>query len=182
MNKEQVKEMLDMIGHSYQGFVTKDNANSMLDMWLNELSQYDYEDVMEKLKRLMAEDKFQLKPPTLYFITAGLIKKHEKIDYTKGVFYCSQCGKAFNSDEEQKKHFDRCMSINYVIRETRKWFNKQLTRQELLSMSDNEFEERYNKLLKYIYNHTNDNSEKIRIGFIFNPPTKEEAQRFLKNM
>ena len=48
-------------------------------------------------------------------------------------------------------------------------------------MSEEEFNERYNKLLYYIYEHTENESERTRIGFIFNPPSKEKAKDFLEN-
>ena len=48
-------------------------------------------------------------------------------------------------------------------------------------MSDEEFQERYCKLLHWIQNHTQNESEKTRIEFIFNPPKKERAKSFLES-
>ena len=105
-------------------------------------------------------------------------RKYEKIDYKEQNVRCQRCNKIVK-ESEYDAHFDRCSSIDYVIRESKKWFRKELTRKFLWEMSDEEFNERYNKLLHYIYEHTQNESEKTRIGFIFNPPSREKAMSFL---
>ena len=58
---------------------------------------------------------------------------------------------------------------------------KDLDKKMLFSMCEEEFRARYNKLLHFIYEHTSNAEEKIRIGYIFNPPNREEAKRFLNS-
>lgn len=180
MQKSEVYDLVQIINQNYPTFIKEGKEEDLINVWFKELQQYDYEDVLEALKSYMAQEKYQYQPPTLYLLISGLTKKHEKKDWSKGTFYCSYCKRAFNSEEEQKQHEDRHRSIKYVIRETKKWFKKELTEKFLWTMSEEEFNERYNKLLKYIMEHTTDEAERKRISFIFNPPTKEQALEFLK--
>ena len=172
MNKIEVKEILDYLENNYVNFkVTQD----MFNMWLDELQQYDKEDVMNKLKQMIGTGTYRVQPPVLVSITNGLQKTSNKIDWTKIVTFCPKCNKAFQCDEnmysqEYVNHRGKCNSIEYVIRQTKKWFNKDLTRGELWAMPEKEFNERYDKLLHYIYENTEDETERTFIGYVFNPP------------
>lgn len=178
MNREEVVDLFEFLEINYPNF---SYSSKTIDTWLNELQMFDVDDVKRNLKELMAEDLYSKTPPLLSRIIRGLTPKNEKIDFTKTVYFCSRCNKGFNSKEDCDEHFDRCSSVDYVIRETRKWFKKELTRKELFAMSDEEFQERYFKLLHWIHDHTQNESEKIRIGFMFNPPRKEKAKQFLES-
>ena len=178
MNKIQVKQVLDYLEINYKDFRV---SKEMFEMWLDELQQYDYEDVITKLKELMSSGHYISTPPHLVTITNGLAKIDKKIDWSKTVVLCKNCNKGFNVDDngfsqELKDHEERCNSINYVIRQSKKWFNKDLTRGELWSMSREEFDERYDKLLHYIYEHTDNETEKTIIGYIFNPPSPDTVR------
>lgn len=179
MNKTQTLELIEFINNNYKNYFSDKQINEMLDEWAKELSQYDYEDIKEELKECMSKSEFQMKPPTLYHLTSKCKKKHEKIDYKEIVYYCDLCGKPFNDIDKMMEHRTRESSVNYVIFQTRKWFNKELNKAELYAMEETEFRQRYDKLLHYIYEHTTDEEEKIRIGYIFNPPGQKEAQAFL---
>ena len=176
MNREEVVDLFEFLEINYPNF---SYSSKTIDTWLSELQMFDVDDVKRNLKELMAEDLYSKTPPLLSRIIRGLTPKNEKIDFTKTVYFCSRCNRGFNSKEECDEHFDRCSSIDYVIRETRKWFKKELTRKELFAMADEEFNERYRKLLLFVQEHTTDASEKTRIGFIFNSPRKEKAKQFL---
>ena len=178
MNREEVLDLFEFLNINYSTF---ESTPKKIDIWLSELQMYDAEDIKRNLKELMAEDLYSKTPPLLSRIIRGLIPKNEKLDFTKTIYFCSRCNKGFNSKEKCDEHFDRCSSVDYVIRETRKWFKKELTRKELFAMSDEEFNERYYKLLHWIYNYTQNKSEKTRIEFIFNPPGKERAKQFLES-
>ena len=177
MNKEQVTEIINFISDSYKYF---EPTEILIEAWQEELYQYDYEQVKNSLKSYMAEDRFQSQPPTIYMLVKNLPKIYDKIDFTKDTFYCDICNKAYNDLDQLEKHRDKCSSIRYVIKQNKKWFNRTIDKKFLWQLSDEEFEERYNKLLKYIMEHTTDENEKTRIGYIFNPPSAEEAREFLK--
>jgi len=179
MNKNEVIELLDFITINYPNFkIDESNFENTVNVWHDELQQYELDDVKKNLKEFMADDYYQKEPPKLSMLVKGLTKKHEKINWSEVETYCPRCHKPL-SQSEYDEHFDRCSSIDYVIRESKKWLRKNLTRRFLWQMSKEEFEERYNKLLKYIMEHTTDERERTRIGFIFNPPSKEKAKQFL---
>ena len=178
MNREEVVDLFEFLEINYPSF---SYSSKTIDTWVSELQMFDVDDVKRNLKELMAEDLYSKTPPLLSRIIRGLTPKKEKIDFTKNIYFCSRCNRGFNSKEECDEHFNRCSSVDYVIRETRKWFKKELTRKELFAMSDEEFQERYCKLLHWIQNHTHNESDKTRIEFIFKKKKKERAKSFLES-
>lgn len=180
MNKIEVKEILDYLSYNYNSFNV---TEGLFKMWLDELQQYDKEDVMDKIKNMIASGYYKATAPQLVTITNGLTKTDKKIDWTKTVTFCPICNKAFQCDKnlhsrEYEEHRPKCQNIRYVIKQTKKWFNKDLTRAELWNMPEKEFEERYDKLLHYIYDHTENETEKQIIGYIFNPPNESASALF----
>ena len=185
MNREQVKKILDILKLNYPNYINDNNKGSMLEEWCKELEEYSFEDTIERIKQVMCEEKYQMKPPTLYYITNGLIKLKNKIDYSENVYYCDNCHRPFNDLNEMMEHRARENSIEYIIRESKKWFNKTFDKEgieRLYDMAEEEFKQRYYKLLHYIYENTKDEFEKQRINCIFNPPTIEKAKEILNMM
>ena len=181
MNKIEVKEVLDYLSYNYNTFNV---TEGLFKMWLDELQQYDKEDVMDKIKKMIASGNYKVTAPQLVTITSGLTKTDKKIDWNKTVTFCPICNKAFQCDntmysKDYEQHRPKCQSIRYVITQTKKWFGKDLTRAELWNMSEQEFNERYNKLLHYIQEHTDNETERTLIGYVFNPPNENNI---LNNM
>lgn len=177
MTKDDVLNLLEFIALNYPNFNV---SEKIIDAWLNELQQYDLKDVKENLKSFMADEYYQKEPPKLSLLIKNLTKKHEKIDLDSVETLCHICHKPLSLDKYED-HIDRCLDVNYVIQQSKKWFNKDLTRKELFDMPQDEFKERYDKLLNYIFQNTSDESERTRMGFIFNPPSKERAKSFLES-
>lgn len=180
MNKAEVNTLLEYLSLNYPDFKITDE---LFNMWLDELQQYDCKDVMDRIKDMLSTGHYNSRPPVLMSITNGLTKKSKKINWKDRVVMCHICGKAFNVNEkwesnDLKEHEDKCAEIRYVIKQTKKWFNKDLTRAELWAMSKKEFEERYDKLLHYIYDHTDNQTEKDIIGYIFNPPSPQKTKEW----
>ena len=185
MNREQVKKVLDILKLNYPNYINENNKAFMLEEWCKELNEYSFDDTIERIKQVMSEERYQMKPPTLYYITNGMIKLKNKIDYNEDVHYCDNCHRPFNDLNQMMEHRARENSIEYIIRESKKWFNKTFDKEgidNLYEMSEEEFDTRYKKLLKYIYDHTDNEFEKQRIGCIFNPPEPEEAKKIMNVM
>ena len=175
MNYEQVSELLDYISDSYH----TENSTAMIYSWIDILQEYDYEEVKQALYEAMSEDRFQRTPPQVQYLVRNLVKKYDKVDYSKQVVYCPICRRPLNQPDYEK-HFDRCSSVEYVLNQCIRFNSScRYTKRELYEMQDTAFEEYYNTILKYVMNHTTDESEKTRIGFIFNPPSAEKAKEFL---
>lgn len=178
MKKEEVENLLNYLAMEYPSFKLD---KEKIDFWLNELQQYDCNDVKYRLKDLMASGEYKIYPPVLETITAGLTKKNKKINFKEMVCFCKFCNRGFNQREELEKHEDRCRSIRYIIKQYEKYSLGIINKRELYAMSDEEFNARYDKLLRYVQSHTDNQSEKNIINFIFNPPSYEKAKEFLTN-
>lgn len=176
MKKNESIKLINNLSTNYRNL---NLTTSMENAWHDVLQYYDYEEVNSKLINCMSEDKFQYQPPTVYYLVSGLTKVEDKLDYSKDILYCKICNRGFNSREELDKHFDRCSSVRYVVRKYKKFFKKDIDMKMLYEMNDEEFKEKYDKLVKYIMNNTKDEFEKKRLGYYFNPPSEKEALKFL---
>lgn len=166
MSKDQCIEILRLLSLSLPNFNYRDNE--VINLWHNIFKDYDYKDVRSKVNECLEEDRFQFNAPTPQFIVRNLQRLEEKKKLNSYKVYCQNCGRLFDSYEEEEKHFDRCMSVDYVITNTKKWFNKELDKKELFNMNDDDFKIRYMKLLAYIYKNTDNEKEKDIIGKILN--------------
>ena len=177
MNSEQIKELIKYLKNSYPNYEFK---NEMIEYWEQELSQYEYEDIKNKLKELMGEERYSYQPPLLEAITRGITKKHNKVDFNELVYFCRICRRPFNSKEELDLHEDRCRSIRYIEKQYKRFnWGEVKNKAEMYNMSEEEFDKKYKIILRKVQNATNDELEKTRIEFIFNPPSQEQARKFL---
>ncbi len=180
MTKEEIEELFRFLKASYP---TYDFNADMISYWANELSQYSFEDVKLSLKHCLANDKYTNRPPQLEVIIFKLPKIKQKIDFTKITYFCRNCRKPFNNLDDCHKHEDRCSSILYIERKSKKYnwdFNDQI-KEELYQYSEENFENFYSNFLKTVKKATSLEWERKLINNIFNPPEKEEALKFLQN-
>lgn len=176
MTETEVKELLKHLAMSYTSFsITKEKIS----FWYTELQQYDVDDVKSRLKDLMSEEKYALTPPVLESIIAGLTKKHDKVNFNQIVYFCKFCNRGFNNRDNLEKHEDRCRSIRYILKQYEIYNLGDIDKKVLYNMTQEEFDERYNKLLAYVQKHTTNEEEKKLINLIFNPPSEEKAREFL---
>ena len=178
MTKREVCDLIDFLSSHYKYF---EPTKGMIDSWYEVLECYDKNDVKRSLENLMSEDKFQNQPPTVYLVVKGLSKSLEKVDISDVTMFCSKCGRGFHTREELEKHFDRCFSVQYIIREYKKHFGKELDKRVLYELSEKDFKEKYESLLTYIMNNTKDDAERMRINFYFNQPNQDEQLKFLNH-
>lgn len=176
MNSDQISLIIKRIKSNYPNYeMTKDMVNE----WKEELSNFYWEDVNNNITKYLkseSADRF----PKVYRLTRGIptIKQQEE-QYEEYKVECPQCRRFINS-KEYSKHFERCSSINYILRQIKRFNMNNMDKSFLWKLSDEEFDERYKKFLRKVQELTSDPMEKKRIEFIFNPPTQEEAQQFLK--
>ena len=148
--------------------------------WLKVMYNYDFDEVMKNLHIAMADDKFQKEPPTAYYLTRNLTPLSERVDFNKLVIFCPICKRAINQNEE-KKHTDRCRSIDYLVRQYKKHFGKVIEKKDLWKMSDEEFDKKYFESIKKIQDTTMNEKEKTILEFVLNNPSQEEAKKFISN-
>ena len=179
MQREQVYELVELIDENYKGFVK--NVEELTNSWHKVLKDYRYEEIKDKLLKLMAMEQFQYQPPTLPFLVKDITSISEENRRNNFYYTCNICTRRFKGKEEYEKHFGRCSSVRYVIKQSKKWFKQDLekNKRDLYLMSDEEFNKRYHKLILHIRENTENEMEKECIEHILNPPSPEVAKKFL---
>lgn len=179
MQKEEVYNLVRIVDMSYKGFIK--NIEETTESWYKVLKDYRYKDIQDRLDKLMAMEQFQYQPPTLPYLVKEIPSISEENRRNSFYYTCNICTRKFKSKEEYEKHFSRCSSVRYVIKQSKKWFNQDLekNKRELYLMSEEEFNERYRKLIIHIQQNTKDEVEKKCIEHILNPPSPEIAKKFI---
>ena len=155
MELKDVKLILNRIKVNYPNFVNDDYTRSE---WYRELKDYSLEDVMEKLEQHFRSEQYGNQIPKVYFLTKYLKKEKDK-DKIENVFVgCQICGKSIEL-KEYDKHYDRCSSIDYLNRQSVKYFNKEIDKEKYYLIDDNTFKEKYDKVLNYVLHNTRNNDE-----------------------
>lgn len=168
MTKEETKEILKKIDVTYQTDFIK-NQNYVME-WYKELKNYDYEDVYQKLEEHMRSN-FSNSVPKLYFLTKGLKTPKEKEDLKNLVQICPICRQKIKLIDYEK-HFDKCMTIDYIKRNVKKYLDKEINVIEYYSMSESEVNKRFDKIAKIVLSKSNNEIEKRFLTKYFE--TKEE--------
>lgn len=159
MEKKETINFMQRIRSYYQEFIIDDFK---IEEWHNQLKEYDAKDVNERLDKHLKSETYGDYPPKLNYILAGIIKTKDKDAVKKYTIVCANCGKAldyFNYDE----HIRRCNAIDYVIREMKKYLKKDVTREQLENMSEQNFWDKYDAMLELIKSKLPDNSGKKRL-------------------
>ena len=155
MELKDVKLILNRIKVNYPNFVNDDYTRSE---WYRELKDYSLEDVMDKLEQHFRSEQYGNSIPKVYFLTKYLTKVKEKGKKIDGFLQCQLCGKWISMDDFEQ-HYDRCSSIDYLNRQSIKYFDKEIDKEKYYYLSDEMFNEKYNKVANYVLNHTKDNEE-----------------------
>lgn len=156
MELKDVKIILNRIKVNYPTFTNDDYTRSE---WYKELKDYSLDDVMEKLEQHFRSEQYGNQIPKVYFLTKYLTKEKDKDKQLKGSKQCHICYKFINIDDFEK-HFDRCSSVDYLDRRNIDYFNKPIDKEKYMTMEQKEFDEKYNKMCYYIFEHTQNPKEK----------------------
>lgn len=156
MEKKQVIKFMQRIKSHYQEFIIDDFK---IDEWYKELKDYSEEDVNKKLDNHLNSEQYGEQIPKIHFLTKYLTKIQDKNKQLIGSKQCHICYKMIDINEFEK-HFDRCSSVDYLNRRNLQYFNKIIDKEKYMNMEQKEFDEKYNKMCYYIYEHTQDPREK----------------------
>lgn len=176
MNKQEVIELLRYLEMSYTNF---GDVQSKVPYWCQDLQYYSYDDVKNRLDELMQMKEFATNSPTLSRIVGPLTKIKDKVMNSDLIYFCPICKRSFENYDEMQIHQDKCRSVQYIIKQYRRFGLGEVDKKYLYQLSEEEFDIRYKKLLKLVQERTTDEREKKVIGFIFNPPKEEEATKFI---
>lgn len=150
MELKDVKIILNRVKVNYPTFVNDGYTQSE---WYKELKDYSLEDVMQKLEQHFRSEQYGNSIPKVYFLTKYLTKEKEKNIKENIKYKCPFCEKYIDSDMYDE-HYDRCSSIDYLIRMSNKYFNKPLNKEKLQQANDDTLDSYYwnfcNKLLEVV--------------------------------
>lgn len=159
MEKKETITFMQRVRSYYPEFAMDDFK---INEWHNQLKDYDASDVNERLDKHLKSETYGDYPPKLNFILAGIIKTKDKDTVRQYNIQCANCGAIldyFNYDT----HIRKCNAIDYVIREMKKYLNKTITREQLESMSDSNFWDKYDAMLQIIKDKLPDGSGKKKL-------------------
>lgn len=146
MTKIEVINFLEKLKVNYNELPIKEDY--VFREWYSALKPYDAYDVFLKLdEHLNSNYKSMLPKPS--FITKYLKTPEEKkktaIDY---LIRCNLCSQEMRLSEYDNKHFDRCSSINYLLR-TMKNKGIKVKYEDLEQLDDIKFQKVYEKYKDY---------------------------------
>ena len=162
MTLAETTKFMERIKNHYQEFVID---KIKIKEWHNQLQDYSYEDVNRKLDEHLNNETYGWNIPKINFLTKYLQKENEpKVEYS---LECPLC-REFVKGNEFDEHYSRCSSVNYLNKQSLKITGKPLDKKKLFSMSKEEFDNYYNRVLEVVLKNSESNSEKKIINHILN--------------
>jgi hypothetical protein len=125
--------------------------------WYRILKDYDYQDVINNLEKWLSDSENKYFMPDVYVLIGDIYTISEKNKPMNFKIMCKHCKKWFLYDE-LRNHEDRCGSIEYVVYNYKKIFNKELSRETLWNLNQEEFEEKYYSSLELFLKKVDPNS------------------------
>lgn len=149
MTREDTKNFLRRIKQHYQEFSVDDYKVSE---WYNELKDYSVEDINNKFEEHLRNEQYGNSIPKIWFLTKYLTKEVDKGKNNANEIHinCMICGKELILSEYEE-HYHKCSSIDYIIRQYKKFKGQEISRKDLEELSDNKFEEVYEKIINMTY-------------------------------
>lgn len=114
MQKEDIVELLDRVKLHYQHLSMSDE---LFYEWFRILKEYNRDDVFKKLDEYLENESNRDRIPMAFDLIDGLITHEQKKKiHSDYLIRCNLCGREMLLSEYDSKHFDRCSSINYLLR------------------------------------------------------------------
>jgi len=178
MEKKETVKFMERIKSHYQEFVIDDFKISE---WHGKLKDYDAEDVNAKLDEHLNSEVYGEQIPKVYFLTKYLIPTVDKGKVKHYTVICKACGQAV-FDTEIKKHEQRCLESNSVVRDMKNYFNIKVDKQQLMLMDDKKFEATYQKYLNKMLEAPIPNFRKKIIARILYPDMEVDVNAIIDEM
>ena len=159
MTIEEVKKFLKRIDMNYQTNLSEDK--DIVREWHTDLKNYSNEDLDKSLNEYMKSNYASI-PPKRWALLNDL-KTIEQKEALKDIYEtCIFCGKKVPS-LEYKKHHGRCLDIAYLIKNGKKFLNKDWNKEQFYKMNDAELEDKVIKMQLIVYDKTTNLQEKAML-------------------
>ena len=146
MNLNQLDELFTKIRVHRPKFGTllesQARYNQYRNEWYRVLKNYDYQDVVQNLEKWLSDSENKYFLPDVYSLVNGIYTTEEKNRPMDFKIMCRYCKKWFLNNE-LKTHESKCGSVEYIITNYKRLFNKDLSRETLWELNDEEFERKY---------------------------------------
>ena len=144
MNKTQINELISLAQIYRPNF---DVTPDVIKEWKTRLESYEYKDVFHSLEEWLKDSANDLRQPNPIVITKGLQTLKEKEEANNFLQGCPICGRYIKDFD---KHFDKCLSIDFISCNYQKYYNSNIDKGKLWNLPDNEFKEMYNKFIRQL--------------------------------
>lgn len=155
----ETTKIMERIKQHYQDFIIDDYK---IEEWHNELSKYDFKEVNDKLDQHMRSEQYGQYIPKLFFLTRNLKTLQQKSEKKEYIVICPFCKTYVNFDRFDS-HRERCSSVDFIQEQCERFNLKSIDKNYYRKMPQEQFEEFYNKLLKFIESKTDDTKELNRL-------------------
>ena len=177
MTLSEVDNLLSKIKSFHQYF---EKTEEKLKNWYVILKNYDYKEVCANLNKLSSNFETGSTIPTISMLIEGL-KSNKKILITNCDVYCNYCRK-YVKLLDYDKHRDRCSSINYLATEYKRITNKNISKEKLELLSEEDFKKQYDILLRMVQNNPTYNEQIIYIEKYFGNDLDADIKDIIRRM
>ena len=174
MTRNETQELINLVSlyrPNYTNSFDDRQITSLINEWFSKLNEYDYADIKTNLNNFFRDESYRT--PTPYDLIKGTRTISQKNSKGQTFIYCDVCRKPLRVfiDKETNKmnrteanaHIDRCHSIRYLTQLYKKYFMREILKediQNMKSMSRQEFDDVYYKILEKAYERMNNGEEK----------------------
>lgn len=139
MTREETTSLIKKIETFRPSFLVKKDT---VYEWFKILEPFDFNDVDKKLDDYFREGNNFGQAPDPYILTRNLTNVADKQKYRNATIRCQLCN-CLVSHRDYNTHYDRCSSVDYIYRMSKKFFNKILKKSELMQLPNEKFDKAY---------------------------------------
>lgn len=165
MSLEQTDELIEKIRMhrpSFLGHLDKSGISKIKVEWHRILEPYSYVDVEKKLDEYFRDSENFGKYPDAYYLCRFLKTEEEKSHFVDISVRCQICNELVDYTEYDN-HYSRCLSVDYIVRKRKQFFDKETDRKKLMSMNEKDFEKNYKTFIEKIHELTTSKIEKYNL-------------------
>ena len=149
MNINETKEFMERIKIHYPSFIIDTYT---IEEWHKELKDYSFEDINKKFEEHLRNEQYGNNIPRIWFLTKYLTKEADKGKNNASDIKtnCQLCGKEIILSE-YSNHYHKCSSVDYIIRQVKKYKGQELPRKDIEELTDEKFDKLYDKVLNLTF-------------------------------
>ena len=180
MTRDEITQLLEECKGLYSTYRSMYEDEKVAKEWFKTLKDYDKKDIYDNIQ-IHKSGNYNRQPIVLNDLVRDLetISEKESQKLENYQVFCPICDKTFPYSKF-KKHEDRCRSTDFILNNYRRWLKKGVTASYWWALTDDEFDKKYEQLLNYIYNHTDNAKEKGMIACMFAQANEEENQSVIR--